>query len=74
MKALVNDPNRVDLRFGQDADGELYVLAKANGKIWKVTGARTFASCRSGHDFVAGCHLRAFVAAGDARVVAVPRP
>ncbi len=54
LKALVNDPNRVDLRFGQDADGELYVLAKANGKIWKVTGARTFASCRSGHDFVAG--------------------
>jgi hypothetical protein len=54
MKALVNDPNRVDLRFGTDAAGELYVLAKANGKIWKVTGARTFASCRSGHDFVAG--------------------
>ena len=54
MKALVNDPNRVDLRFGQDADGELHVLAKANGKVWKVTGARTFASCRSGHDFVTG--------------------
>ncbi|KJK44245.1 hypothetical protein UK23_30085 [Lentzea aerocolonigenes] len=54
LKALVNDPNRVDLRFGRDAAGELYVLAKANGKIWKVTGARTFASCRTGHDFVAG--------------------
>ncbi len=54
MKALVNDPNRVDLRLGRDAAGELYVLAKANGKIWKVTGARTFASCRTGHDFVAG--------------------
>ncbi|WP_229812304.1 PQQ-dependent sugar dehydrogenase [Lentzea flava] len=54
LKALVNDPNRVDLRFGQDAAGELYVLAKANGKVWKVTGARTFASCRSGHDFVVG--------------------
>ncbi|MFI6095597.1 PQQ-dependent sugar dehydrogenase [Lentzea sp. NPDC051213] len=54
MKALVNDPNRVDLRFGQDAEGELYVLAKANGKVWKVTGARTFASCRTGHDLVAG--------------------
>ncbi|MFS8099676.1 PQQ-dependent sugar dehydrogenase [Lentzea alba] len=54
LKALVNDPNRVDLRFGQDADGELYVLAKANGKIWKVTGARTFAACRSGHDHVSG--------------------
>jgi glucose/arabinose dehydrogenase len=31
---------RVDLRFGTDNRGELYVLAKANGKIWKVTGAR----------------------------------
>ena len=30
------DPNRVDLRFGTDAQGELYILAKANGKIWKV--------------------------------------
>jgi glucose/arabinose dehydrogenase len=35
---------RVDLRFGTDAQGELYVLAKANGKIWKVTGTRTFAA------------------------------
>jgi hypothetical protein len=38
------DPNRVDLRFGTDAQGELYILAKANGKIWKVTGTREFAS------------------------------
>ncbi|MEV0613162.1 PQQ-dependent sugar dehydrogenase [Nonomuraea sp. NPDC050404] len=30
---------RVDLRFGQDAAGELYAMAKANGKIWKVTKA-----------------------------------
>jgi hypothetical protein len=37
------DPNRVDLRFGTDAEGELYILAKANGKIWKVTGTRLFA-------------------------------
>jgi hypothetical protein len=37
---LVGD-QRVDLRFGSDADGELYLVAKANGKIWKVTGART---------------------------------
>jgi hypothetical protein len=35
---LVGD-QRVDLRFGSDADGELYLIAKANGKIWKVTGA-----------------------------------
>ncbi|WP_113704140.1 PQQ-dependent sugar dehydrogenase [Nonomuraea lactucae] len=31
---------RVDLRFGVDGAGELYVLSKANGRIWKVTGAR----------------------------------
>jgi Glucose / Sorbosone dehydrogenase len=37
-------PERVDLRFGTDAAGELYLLAKANGKIWKVTGTRIFAS------------------------------
>lgn len=37
---LVGD-KRVDLRFGSDADGELYLVSKANGKIWKVTGART---------------------------------
>ena len=29
---------RVDLRFGADSLGELYVLSKANGKVWKVTG------------------------------------
>ncbi|MEU1844117.1 PQQ-dependent sugar dehydrogenase [Micromonospora sediminicola] len=37
------DPNRVDLRFGTDAAGELYLLAKANGKIWKVVGTRKVA-------------------------------
>ena len=25
-------------RFGRDAEGELYLLSKANGKIWKVVG------------------------------------
>ena len=40
MQELAGD-HRVDLRFGQDADGELYLLAKANGKVWKVTGTRT---------------------------------
>lgn len=36
---------RVDLHFGRDAAGELYLLSKANGKIWKITGTRAFASC-----------------------------
>ncbi|MFI1395694.1 PQQ-dependent sugar dehydrogenase [Streptomyces sp. NPDC020681] len=46
MPELAGD-TRVDLRFGQDARGELYLLSKANGKIWKVTGTRRFADCRT---------------------------
>ncbi len=30
---------RVDLRFGKDAQGELYILTKADGKIYKIVGA-----------------------------------
>jgi glucose/arabinose dehydrogenase len=30
---------RVDLRFGIDAEGEIYVLTKGHGKIWKITDA-----------------------------------
>lgn len=33
--------SRIDFRIGIDADGELYLFTKANGKIFKVTGART---------------------------------
>lgn len=39
MPILVGDA-RVDLRLGRDGDGELYLLSKANGKIWKVVGTR----------------------------------
>ncbi|WP_405574342.1 PQQ-dependent sugar dehydrogenase [Streptomyces sp. NBC_01167] len=46
MPELAGD-SRVDIRFGQDARGELYLLSKANGKIWKVTGTRQFADCRT---------------------------
>ncbi|MFE7228173.1 PQQ-dependent sugar dehydrogenase [Nocardioides sp. NPDC057577] len=35
MQDFVDDP-RVDLRFGTDSRRNLYLLAKANGKIWKV--------------------------------------
>ncbi len=31
--------NRVDLRFGKDADGEIYILTKADGKIYKLADA-----------------------------------
>ena len=41
-------PDRVDLRFGRDADGELYLLSKGNGKVWRITGTRRFASCDAG--------------------------
>jgi glucose/arabinose dehydrogenase len=44
----LGDPNRVDIRFGRDADGELYVLSKGNGKIWKITGTKRFAACDVG--------------------------
>jgi hypothetical protein len=32
--------SRTDVRFGADSNGEIYVLSKANGKIWKITGTR----------------------------------
>ncbi|MFB7110760.1 PQQ-dependent sugar dehydrogenase [Streptomyces sp. NPDC056291] len=47
MAELTGD-TRVDLRFGTDAQGELYLIAKANGTIWKVTGTRHFAGCDVG--------------------------
>ena len=47
MRTVAGDPKvltagkpRVDLKFGIDGKGELYVLAKANGTIWKVTGTK----------------------------------
>jgi len=39
MSLLAGDA-RVDLRFGRDAAGELYLLSKANGKVWKIVGTR----------------------------------
>ena len=47
-EGALGDPNRVDLRFGRDAAGDLYVLSKGNGKIWKITGTRRFANCNPG--------------------------
>jgi len=31
--------DRIDLHFGRDMQGELYILTKADGKIYKLTGA-----------------------------------
>jgi glucose/arabinose dehydrogenase len=39
MSDFVGD-GRVDLRFGTDEDRSLYLLAKANGKIWKVVDTK----------------------------------
>lgn len=39
MQSLAGD-TRVDLRFGIDRSGALYVLSKADGKIWKVTATQ----------------------------------
>ena len=30
---------RVDLHFGMDAEGEMYLLTKADGKMYTITGA-----------------------------------
>jgi Glucose / Sorbosone dehydrogenase len=47
-EGALGDPNRVDPRFGRDADGELYLLSKGNGRIWRITGTQRFADCRPG--------------------------
>ena len=39
--AMISGRGRVDLRFAQDNDGELYILTKSDGMIRKVVGART---------------------------------
>ena len=31
--------NRVEIRFGMDSKGELYILTKADGKVYKLVDA-----------------------------------
>ncbi|HLL69431.1 MAG TPA: PQQ-dependent sugar dehydrogenase [Micromonosporaceae bacterium] len=47
MRQLAGN-SRVDFRTGIDADGELFISSKANGKIWRVTRSSRFASCSVG--------------------------
>jgi hypothetical protein len=47
-EGALGDPSRVDPRFGRDADGELYLLSKGNGRIWRITGTEKFADCKPG--------------------------
>jgi glucose/arabinose dehydrogenase len=46
LREIAGDPGvltagkpRVDLRLGIDRAGELYVLSKSNGKVWRITDA-----------------------------------
>jgi mono/diheme cytochrome c family protein len=39
-RAQISGAGRVDLRFAEDADGELYLLTKSDGMIRKLIGAR----------------------------------
>ena len=39
MVDLGGGQTRVDIPFGTDAAGNVYVLAKANGKVFKIVGA-----------------------------------
>lgn len=36
-KACASD--RVDLHFGQDMQGNIYILTKADGKMYQIVGA-----------------------------------
>jgi hypothetical protein len=53
LRELAGDA-RVDLHFGSDRSGEIFLLSKANGLIWKVTGTRRFADCATGGAKVSG--------------------
>jgi hypothetical protein len=41
--SLAAGDTRVDLRFGRDAEAELYLLSKARGTVWKIVGTRRVA-------------------------------
>ena len=40
----ISKDQRVDLRFGKDGSGELYMFTKSNGKVYKVVGCKTKSS------------------------------
>ncbi len=57
--------SRVDLRFGIDDDGELYLLEKRWGRIYKITGASSLElEPASGGKFI-NISTRAMVGTGD---------
>ena len=36
----MEDEQRVDLRFGKDSSGELFIFTKSNGKVYRVVGCK----------------------------------
>jgi hypothetical protein len=39
LKDFCEGCERVDLRLGRDADGEIYLLTKIDGKVYKLVSA-----------------------------------
>jgi hypothetical protein len=39
FKEIAGNDNRVDMHFGRDAQGELYILVKPDGKVYKLVNA-----------------------------------
>lgn len=39
--AEISDNQRVNLRFGKDSSGELFIFTKSNGTVYKVVGCKT---------------------------------
>ncbi|HEU4720826.1 MAG TPA: cytochrome c, partial [Gemmatimonadaceae bacterium] len=73
--AMIAGRGRVDLRFAQDNDGELYILTKSDGMIRKVVGARATSAATA----VAGAPAQAqppaqTVGAAPATAVSNPVP
>ncbi|MGJ6963005.1 PQQ-dependent sugar dehydrogenase [Streptosporangium sp. G11] len=58
MRQLAGN-DRVDFRLGVDGDGELLVLSKANGKIWRVARPPQHADCAVGTAKVTGTAAQA---------------
>lgn len=46
---ILSGDRRVDLRLGRDGGDELYLLAKANGKVWKIVGTKKVKHDRDVH-------------------------
>lgn len=65
VQELMGSPRgRVDLRFGQDADGDLYVFAKQTGTIWKLVIGGEHVTGTEGDDTLRGNGRSDLISAG----------